>query len=271
MRIATTVCAATLWLGMVPLNAQAQTCEISVPATIVDATTGNFLSSIQPAMLHARIKKSYFPVNSLERIRSFRVLLLVDASGSMSSIDVGSVSNQRDTVQKIKEMLDEDLNSFPAGVQMSLGAFNKEIAFANEFTSDPDRLHHLIPRELSQKGVRLFVHLITDPTAPSTPQAAYAPGLMSDFANRAGGAVRIYDVNSLRWGDKRRLQSAKEELKRFWLQEVLSAYLVRFSIPAELHKEQKWLLAINPAANGKRKIAAGYPSRLEPCLATTAR
>ena len=236
---------AAFWLGMVPLNALAQTCETSVPATIVDATTGNFVPSIQPAMLHAKINKGFIPVTAVERIQKFRVLLLVDASGSMSSIDVGSVSSQRNTVQKIKEMLDENLNSFPAGVQMSFGVFNKEIAFANEFTADPARLHHLIPetiarlrspgtgetalfdalhmalaqfgsvqpgdtilaitdgddnsskqvsakqlaRELSQKGVRLFVLLAADKTGYSTPEGSESVDTISEFAERAGGAA----------------------------------------------------------------------------------
>jgi hypothetical protein len=312
-------------LGVVPLKGIAQTCGISVPTTIVDATTGKFIPSIEPIMVHAKINKTFIQANSVDRIRSFRVLLLVDASGSMSRMDIGSPSRQRDTVQKLKEMLDENLYSFPPGVQVSFGVFNKQIAFANEFTSDPDRLHHLIPEtisrlkspgtgqtslfdaihgaleqfgsvkpgdtillvtdggennskqisekslanELSGRAVRLFALLVQD-RSPSSPEETVAIPVMSELAERSGGAVRIYATDSLGWGDKKRLQSAKDELQRFWNEEVLSAYLVRFTIPDGIRKEQKWLLAVDPSANGGKKMAAGSPSRLEPCPVTTA-
>lgn len=314
-----------LLMSFTPGLAAAQKCEISVPATILDAQTGKFIPSVAPSMFHARINKTLLPVTAAERILNFRVLLLVDASGSMSRIDVGSPSRQRDTVQKLKEMLDENLYSFPPGVQVSFGVFNKQIAFANEFTSDPERLHRLIPEtitrlkspgigqtplfdaihmalaqfgsvqpgdtillltdggennskqisekslgnELSRKGVRLFVLLVQD-RSPSSPEEAVAVAVMSELAERSGGAVRIYGTDSLWWGDKKRLQSAKEEIQRFWNEEVLSAYLVRFTIPDGIRKEQKWLLAIDPAANLGKKMAAGYPSRIEPCPVTTA-
>src|SRR5689334_22944876 len=81
-----------------PLRAIAQTCGVSIPATIVDATTGNFIPSVQPAMVHARVKKTFVSANDVLRIKNFRVIVLEDVSGSMSSMDVGSFSNQRAAV-----------------------------------------------------------------------------------------------------------------------------------------------------------------------------
>lgn len=326
MRFAAIIYALAVLLCTVPVTSRAQTCELSIQATIVDATSGKFVPSVQPAMVHAKIRKTLIAANVVERIRTFRVLLLVDASDSMSVVSIGSRLNQRATVQKLKEMLDENLNIFPSGVQVSFGIFKKQIAFANEFTSDPDRLHRLIPEtiarlksssdaetplfdaihmavgqfgsvqpgdtillltdagenssrqtskrslanELSGKGVRLFVLLLENPW-PSQPEEIAALPNMSEFAERSGGAVRFYPTTSYRlWGDKKYLQVAKDELKRFWNEEVLSAYLVHFTIPDGIRKEEKWVLAIDPAANGGKQMAAGYPSWLEPCPLTTA-
>jgi hypothetical protein len=322
LRFPTVIYALVVLFTTAPLTAQS--CNASVPATIVDATSGNFVPSVQPAMLHAKIKKNLIPVNRVERIRNFRVLLLVDASGSMSSINPNFLSNKQKTVQTIKEMLDQELVNIPEGVQLGFGIFNKEIVFANEFTSDSIRLHHLIPettarlkkpgagttalyeavhealtqfapvqpgdtivlltdgvdnestkmqkslaRELSLSGVRLFVLLVQD-ELPFSPEEVMAEPIMSELAERSGGAVRACHVGNLFWTDKHRLQQEQQQLDRFWRQEVLSAYLLHFSIPQGIGKDQKWLLAIDPAANGGKKMAAGYPSRLEPCPLTTA-
>lgn len=134
---------------MIPLQGIAQICNISVPATMVDATTGKFIPTIQPAMLHARINKDFLRVSEVERIRNFRVLLLVDGSGSMS-VEGGAVLNKKETVQHIKEILDENLDHLPDGVQVAFGIFNKQVVFGNEFTSDPDRLHHIIPETIAR-------------------------------------------------------------------------------------------------------------------------
>jgi Mg-chelatase subunit ChlD len=315
-----------LVLGMIPLKGIAQICNISVPATMVDATTGKFIPTIQPAMLHARINKDFLPVSEVERIRNFRVLLLVDGSGSMS-VEGGAVLNKKETVQHIKEILDENLDHLPDGVQVAFGIFNKQVVFGNEFTSDPDRLHHIIPetiarlksagrgstalldaihqglaqftpvrpgdtivlltdgednvsthisekelaRELSRKGVRLFVLWVKDQSPAAFPWAAATATALSEFAERSGGTVYTYGVrNSAMLHDSKRTQLDQNDLNRFWNEEILSAYQIRFSLPSGTKNDQKWLLAVDPVANGGNKMAADYPSRLEPCPVSTA-
>jgi hypothetical protein len=315
-----------LQLSISPLKGIAQVCNISVPATMVDASTGKFIPTIQPTMLHAKINKDFLPVSEVERIRNFRVLLLVDGSASMS-VEGGALLNKKETVQHIKEIIDENLDRLPDGVQVAFGIFNKQVVFGNEFTSDPDRLHHIIPetiarlksagrgstalldaihqglaqftpvrpgdtivlltdgednvsthisekelaRELSRKGVRLFVLWIKDQSPAAFPWAAATATALSEFAERSGGTVYTYGVrNSAMLHDSKRTQLEQNDLNRFWNEEILSAYQIRFSLPSETKNDQKWLLAIDPVANGGKKMAADYPSRIEPCPVTTA-
>lgn len=300
-------------------TAAAQTCEVAVPATIVDAQTGTFIPSITPAMLHVKIGKSFFPVSSVERIKTFRILLLLDASGSMTYDS--SHDPKVDTVQRLKEFLDENLWNLPPGLEVGFGLFNKVAVFGNEFTPDPERLHHLIPettarlkrpgngataildaihealsqfgsvrpgdtillitdggendskkvlgknlaKELSQKGVRLFVVLVLDRLSWLEQRDIN----LADLAERSGGAVHtVNSATSLR--TDKSLALVKQDLDRLWKEQVLSAYLLHFNMPAGERKEQKWILAIDPAANGKKKMAAGYPSHLQPCAVNIA-
>jgi von Willebrand factor type A domain len=316
-RIAACLLLLSVWIAC--RTAAAQGCKVSVPATIVDANTGKFLPSITAAMLHARVNKSFVPVTRLERINNFRVLLLVDASGSMSSDAPNFLSQKKWTVSEVRKTLEEDFAPLPPGVQVGFGIFNERVSFSNEFTSDPDNLHRLITdttsrlkrpggggtaildalhgsldqfgrtspgdtvlivtdggenksrvsekqiaREFSEKGVRLFVVLATD-NHPTGPEEIGGPILMYDLAERTGGSVHTIDTNDARWGDKKWSFAAKESLHRFWNEQVLSAYLVHFTVPPGTSKDQKWLLAIDPAANGRKKMAAGFPSRLGPC------
>lgn len=305
----------------------AQSCDVGVPATIVDASTGQFIQSIQPAMLHARINNIFVPVSAVERIRTFRVLLLVDASASMSVVEGGRISNKKETVQHIKEMLDENLDHLPDGVEVAFGIFNKQVVFGNEFTSDPNRLHRIIPetiarlksaghgstamldaihgglaqfdpvrpgdtivlltdgednvsthisekdlaRELSRKGVRLFILWVRDQSSAAFPWAPATAILLPELAERSGGTVYTYGVRNLEMlHERKRAQLDQKDLKRFWNEEVLSAYQIRVSLPSGTKNDQKWLLAIDPVANAGKKMAAEYPSRLEPCAVATA-
>jgi hypothetical protein len=301
-------------------TATAQTCEVTVPATIVDAQTGIFIPSITPAMLHAKIGKSFFPVSSVERIKTFRILLLLDASGSMTYDS--SHDPKVDTVQRIKELLDENLWALPPGLEVGFGLFNKVAVFGNEFTLDPGRLHHLIPettarlkrpgngptaildaihealsqfgsvrpgdtillitdggengskkvlernlaKELSRKGVRLFVVLVLDRFSWLEQRNIN----LADLAERSGGAVHTINSAFSTRADKESLALLKQDLDRLWKEQVLSAYLLHFNMPADERREHKWILAVDPAANGQKKVAAGYPSRLEPCPVNTA-
>lgn len=315
-------CLFMLALGTSYLTAAAQNCEVSVPATVVDAKSGTFVPSITPGMLHARVKKDFIPVTAADRIKSFRVLLLVDASGSMA-FDVGGFpSYKKRTGEAIRKALDQEFPQLPAGVQVGFGVFNQRVAFGNEFTSDSARLHTLITetnarlkklgegrtalfdalhqsldqfgsiqpgdtvlmltdggdnksevsdkaveREFAQKGARIFVLLVKD--TPSTPEEVAGPGIMYEVAERTGGAVYAIRAGLPLWDDKEKALPEKRDLDQFWSEQVLSAYLLRFTIPA-VRKEQKWLLSIDPAANGRKKMAAGYPSRVGPCPLTAA-
>ncbi len=300
-------------------TAPAQTCDVAVPATIVDAQTGIFIRSITPAMLHARIGGKFFPAVSADPIKTFRVLVLVDSSGSMQGEQPYALSYKKQTIAEMRKAIEVELSSLPQGVHVGFGIFNEQAAFGNEFTSDSGHFQQMatetagrlkrrehggtalvdalqesltqfgspqpgdtvllitdggenkskvndkeVARQFARAGVRVFVLLARD-QSPAQPEEAFGGILMSGLAERTGGSMYAIGTTNVFWGDKKWATRERESLSRFWKEQVLSAYLVHFNVPADLKKDQKWLLAIEHSVNPHGKMAAAYPSRLEPC------
>jgi hypothetical protein len=307
-----------------PSIVRAQTCDVAVPATIVDAQTGMYIRSITPAMLHARIGGKFFPAVSADPIKTFRVLVLVDSSGSMSGEQPYALSYKKQTIAKMREAIAGELSSLPQGVQVGFGMFNEQAAFGNEFTSDSGHFQQIatetagrlkrrehggtalldalqesltqfgspqpgdtvllitdggenkskvndkeVARQFARAGVRVFVLLARD-QSPAQPEEAFGDLLMSGLAERTGGSMYAIETTNVFWGDKKWATRERESLSRFWKEQVLSAYLVHFNVPADLKKDQKWRLEVDHSANPHRNMAAAYPSRLEGCAVKAA-
>jgi hypothetical protein len=56
--------------------------------------------------------------------------------------------------------------------------------------------------------------------------------------------------------------AVKQDLQRFWTDEILSEYLVHFTIPPGTKSGQTWQLAVRQELNPQGKVAAAYPKRL---------
>ena len=121
----------------------AQTCDVAVPASIVDAQSGTFIASITPAMLHAKIGGKFFPAVSADPIKTFRVLVLVDSSGSMKGEQAYALSYKKKTIEELRKAIEGELSPVPQGVQAGFGIFNEQAAFGNEFTSDSGRFQQM--------------------------------------------------------------------------------------------------------------------------------
>jgi von Willebrand factor type A domain len=125
-----------------------------------------------------------------------------------------------------------------------------------------------LQREAAGKGVRLFTILIKK-KAPFSPEELSA-GLVFDFAERTGGSVHIIDAGTALWLSDKASERERQDLRRFWAEEVVSGYVLHFAMPPGSKKDQKWTLSVSRAANPKGRIVAAYPSHLRPCPLTTA-
>lgn len=303
--------------------AAAQDCTQTMPAIMVDEESRNFLSGITPDRLHAKVGSLGVPIASVERIPSFRVLVLIDTSGSMDPTDAPFVYRRR-ALEVVNKALDELLDQLPPRVRLEYGVFNNNAVFGPEFTADAqqlrkslvdstertkghrvkstalydavkeglerfdspqpgdsilmltdggDNISHAKPQKIQEeaerKGVRLFTVLFLGGGTASSPTEG-SPQEMSDFAERTGGSVHVIDASKSSWLDAKEREKAKQELRRFWNNEVLSGYLLRFNLPANAKKQGKWTLSVDRLPGQKTKILAAYPSRLNACPVATA-
>jgi len=123
--------------------------------------------------------------------------------------------------------------------------------------------------EAASKGVRVFTILMQD----NRPQVADVDGLgavIFDFAERTGGSIHVVNVARNSWIGADQMDQEKKDLRRFWNNEVLSGYLLHFTLPASTRKQRKWLLSVDRLPGQKSRIVASYPSRLNPCPVATA-
>lgn len=319
-----------------------QECDYSVPATIVNLKTGMFVSGITPSNLAGKMGRSSFPIAHVERIKQFRVLFLVDSSGSISSDLAYKPTYKQKTVQEVRAAVEKEMSSAPEGVQLGFGIFNEKASFSGWFTGNPGELPQMISeatarlkrpgygetalydaisqaadqfgavhpgdsivlltdggdsesrikenelaKKLSRKGVRVFVLLLTySPEAASLKQpfrfaigtstltAGVSPeerdaDVMREFAERTGGGVVVIDASHPQWIRKKQSTERKAALDLFWREDVLSAYLLHFSVPNITKEDEGWQLTVKPNSLSK-DIILSTPSHLTSCSVATA-
>lgn len=300
--------------------ALAQDCTQTMPAIIVDEETRTFLSGITPDRLHAKVGSLTVPVTSVERIRSFRVLILFDISGSMEQTD-SLFSHQHKALALVNRTLDELLNELPPGAQVEYGLFNNDAAFGPAFTANAEELRKIlsdlteqmkrrgrkatalydalreslarfdppqpgdsvllvtdgmdnesrlragkVQEEAARKGVRVFTILLNEYHFDYDGSRL----VILDFAERTGGSVHVINIARNAWTGDKEPEEERRELRRFWQNEVISGYLLRFNPPDAVKRQRKWLLSVDRMPGQKSKILASYPSRLNPCPLATA-
>jgi hypothetical protein len=123
-----------------------------------------------------------------------------------------------------------------------------------------------VQEEAARKGVRVFTILLNEY------QYDYdgSRQVMLDFAERTGGSVHVINVAGNAWTGDKTPEEERRELRRFWNNEVLSGYLLRFNVPAGARNQRKWLLRVDRLPGQKSKTLAAYPSRLNACPVATA-
>jgi hypothetical protein len=306
-----------LFLGC---HALAQDCTQTLPAIILDEETRALVPAITPNRLHAKLGNLTVPVASVERITSFRVLILIDTSGSMEPTDV-PFRYQSKVLALVNKTLDELLGELPEGAKVEYGLFNNYAVFGPEFTANPEELRKSLielneqMKRRGRKGTALYDALRDslarfDPPQPGDSVLIVTDGMdnesrlgagkvqdeasrkgvrlfsllikgnefdyngsgfsMLDFAERTGGSVHVIDVARNSWTGAKEPEEERQDLRRFWKNEVISGYLLRFNPPSSAKKQRKWLLSVDRLPGQKNKVVASYPSRLNSCPVATA-
>jgi hypothetical protein len=122
----------------------AQACKQVMPAIVVEGEARTFDSSMTAERLHAKIGRLLVPITRLERITSFRVLILMDVSGSME-VNEPPVVYQRKVLALVRDRLQELVATLPHDVKVQYGEFNSYAVFGGDFSSDRKVLESSLP------------------------------------------------------------------------------------------------------------------------------
>lgn len=127
-----------------------------------------------------------------------------------------------------------------------------------------------LERELYTTGVRLILVLVKHPHPESPEEIDYAnwlPGL----ATKTGGTTAVIDITNRSWQDPKAATLNRAVLREFWIQQVLSGYIMEVQVPADSPKARKWSLRLNTTESPRLKqTILQYPEKLPPCPVSTA-
>lgn len=121
-----------------------QACTESVPVHALDQTTGT-IPELAPGALQASMGKTVLPILSIEHLRTHRLLVLIDQSGSISEPGGDDIfEHKQKAVGVALQMLNQVSSELPHGLSIEYGVFNKEAVFGDSFSSDPVYLKHAV-------------------------------------------------------------------------------------------------------------------------------
>ena len=165
------------------------------------------------------------PITSVEPITSFRVLILIDTSGSMTEADL----NQRRAVAFLRKTLDELLQQLPQGVTIEYGVFNNYAVFGPEFTADPQKLQASLA-DLTERAKHRGLKLTALYDAVKDSVARF------DIP-RPGDSILILtdgvDNKSSSKAEKVEEEATKKGMRVFsmWLKQLLPEQVASFDLP----------------------------------------
>jgi len=127
-----------------------------------------------------------------------------------------------------------------------------------------------LEKELSASGVRLVLVLVKHLYPESPEEIEYAKWLPV-LATKTGGTTAVIDITNRSWRDPKDVTLNSAVLKEFWIQQVLSGYIMEVQVPADSPKARKWSLRLNKTEGPRLKqTSLQYPEKLPPCPISTA-
>lgn len=139
-------------LILLTVAASGQECTQSFQVSVIDQKSGSFISGLTSTAFSARSGKTSLVLVDLEPVRTRRILVLFDESGSMSETPLHSLSRQGPALRNIKQTLAEVLGKLPPGVSVEYGLFNNKAVFGERFLHDSDELQKSMEEVRSRFG-----------------------------------------------------------------------------------------------------------------------
>jgi len=146
-----------LFAAAMTVTAAGQDCTQSVPVGVIEQRTAALIAPVALDALQARMGSTPLRITSLDRVRGRRIMILVDASGSMGEMtDIPSY--QGPALRTIKQTLRDLMEELPSGASVEYGLFSTKSAFSEAFISDPKELEKNIEAVTARFGKTGFGH-----------------------------------------------------------------------------------------------------------------
>lgn len=117
-----------------------QACTESVPIHALDQATGT-IPELAPSALQASMGKTVLPILSIEHLRTRRLLILIDQSGSISEPSGDDIFEQKQKAMGVAlQVLSQIPERLPHGLTIEYGLFNERSVFGDDFSSDSNYL-----------------------------------------------------------------------------------------------------------------------------------
>jgi hypothetical protein len=120
-----------------------QDCTQAIPIDVLDRDTGASIVPLTAEALRAKTGDTALPVIALNRIRTSRIIVLIDESGSMGGSESPEIHLDQ-ALRPIKQTLSELMEDLPPGVSIGYGLFNDKWLFSDGFVSDPNELRRRV-------------------------------------------------------------------------------------------------------------------------------
>jgi hypothetical protein len=125
---------------LLALSAAAQSCTQEVPISLIDGESRKALRGVSLGQLEAKSRKANLPLIELRPLRTRRLLILSDRSGSITNTADGVGSHTKAASEAALQALDDFLAELPADVAVEYGAFSDVSMFTESFLPGPSHL-----------------------------------------------------------------------------------------------------------------------------------
>jgi hypothetical protein len=314
-----------LWLFLLAIGQSLSGQDCRVAAVNVLSSDTHQPVPFQPQRLHASLGKVPLEISNFVKIRSNRILILVDISGSME-------------IPGLRKLLDLVLQQVPRESSLAFGFFNDKVILSDGFSDAEQfgkalrqlptlgvnghtalydaldqglKLFHTpnpgdsillisdgdengsragaktIKREVLESGLRLFMimptYVIESP--PHGPEAGPSANtvaeeihdnqeafrLLSDLAEKSGGAIYTLTLNKAPWSIEKWRAPVLESIQKFWIEAVGGGYLMTVNLPPEQANSSALTVRLDRSGDKSLEYTfVTYPRRLASCTTAIA-
>jgi hypothetical protein len=259
-----------------------QDCARTIPANLLDLKDFHPVPAVEVDRLHGSLGNNPAAISKVDKIKSNRILLLIDVSASQER-DFAFLQSQLDLL----------LEKTPPGSPIAYGFFNDRTFGLSGFSTDPREilgasgsLRNMKPKshtaifDAVHEGLTLFqtplpgdsILVLSDGGEnhskvtqeslakelgargvrffailqthgdPIAPEDVEGPQALNNLARQTGGAAYTFPTSEVTWSDKTSRMKMVDAVRTFWLEGVGSGYLLTMAVPTD------------PKKNGRLKI-----------------